>query len=158
MRISDWSSDVCSSDLPHRGACLAVLARQRVARNGACDQALQQRALGAHRCRHEPASASVFLVHRWWAGRHAGSSMPGIGRLSATPFTVVSRLQPPAAPRTTPVAPQHATICGAAASKVRSEEHTSELQSLMRISYAVFCLKKTKPKNNQHIDTYALSN
>src|SRR3546814_1989642 len=32
----------------------------------------------------------------------------------------------------------------------RSEEHTSELQSLMRISYAVFCLKKTTPKNNQH--------
>src|SRR3546814_4767977 len=32
-------------------------------------------------------------------------------------------------------------------SKVRSEEHTSELQSLMRISYAVFCLKKKKQKN-----------
>src|SRR3546814_8885959 len=32
---------------------------------------------------------------------------------------------------------------------VRSEEHTSELQSLMRISYAVFCLKKKK-KNKQH--------
>src|SRR3546814_8151646 len=32
---------------------------------------------------------------------------------------------------------------------VRSEEHTSELQSLMRISYAVFCLKKKK-KNNKH--------
>src|SRR3546814_4419863 len=31
----------------------------------------------------------------------------------------------------------------------RSEEHTSELQSLMRISYAVFCLKKKK-KNNKH--------
>src|SRR3546814_6594605 len=30
----------------------------------------------------------------------------------------------------------------------RSEEHTSELQSLMRISYAVFCLKKKKPKDN----------
>src|SRR3546814_8333526 len=30
---------------------------------------------------------------------------------------------------------------------VRSEEHTSELQSLMRISYAVFCLKKQKEKN-----------
>src|SRR3546814_4448119 len=30
----------------------------------------------------------------------------------------------------------------------RSEEHTSELQSLMRISYAVFCLKKTKQHNN----------
>src|SRR3546814_16555321 len=33
---------------------------------------------------------------------------------------------------------------GAAASDLRSEEHTSELQSLMRISYAVFCLKKKK--------------
>src|SRR3546814_8652804 len=32
----------------------------------------------------------------------------------------------------------------------RSEEHTSELQSLMRISYAVFCLKKTKKKINEH--------
>src|SRR3546814_2255494 len=31
-----------------------------------------------------------------------------------------------------------------ALTKMRSEEHTSELQSLMRISYAVFCLKKTK--------------
>src|SRR3546814_9923728 len=30
----------------------------------------------------------------------------------------------------------------------RSEEHTSELQSLMRISYAVFCLKKTQTRNN----------
>src|SRR3546814_10581936 len=35
----------------------------------------------------------------------------------------------------------------------RSEEHTSELQSLMRISYAVFCLKK-KNKNNQHTHTH----
>src|SRR3546814_9537892 len=33
----------------------------------------------------------------------------------------------------------------------RSEEHTSELQSLMRISYAVFCLKKKKHKTNTHI-------
>src|SRR3546814_4808955 len=35
--------------------------------------------------------------------------------------------------------------------EVRSEEHTSELQSLMRISYAVFCLKKKKPINNKEI-------
>src|SRR3546814_9790577 len=35
----------------------------------------------------------------------------------------------------------------------RSEEHTSELQSLMRISYAVFCLKK---KNNKHSNTYKM--
>src|SRR3546814_3197528 len=33
---------------------------------------------------------------------------------------------------------------------VRSEEHTSELQSLMRISYAVFCLKKKKRYSTQH--------
>src|SRR3546814_7332333 len=36
------------------------------------------------------------------------------------------------------------------ASFVRSEEHTSELQSLMRISYAVFCLKKKKQKSTTH--------
>src|SRR3546814_2672767 len=36
----------------------------------------------------------------------------------------------------------------------RSEEHTSELQSLMRISYAVFCLKKKKNKTQTHIRTH----
>src|SRR3546814_5314301 len=44
----------------------------------------------------------------------------------------------------------------------RSEEHTSELQSLMRISYAVFCLKKKKKKNNNqnntNIDTLLTNN
>src|SRR3546814_1481274 len=42
----------------------------------------------------------------------------------------------------------------------RSEEHTSELQSLMRISYAVFCLKKKKQKNQRNIetDTHTLQN
>src|SRR3546814_3734762 len=38
----------------------------------------------------------------------------------------------------------HAGACRAHAGQLRSEEHTSELQSLMRISYAVFCLKKKK--------------
>src|SRR3546814_3201424 len=40
--------------------------------------------------------------------------------------------------------------------EIRSEEHTSELQSLMRISYAVFCLKKTtkKSKYNSHARTH----
>src|SRR3546814_10817567 len=37
---------------------------------------------------------------------------------------------------------------------IRSEEHTSELQSLMRISYAVFCLKKKKQKQKPTIKTY----
>src|SRR3546814_4600507 len=40
-----------------------------------------------------------------------------------------------------------------AAGGVRSEEHTSELQSLMRISYAVFCLKKKKKKNKSNNKT-----
>src|SRR3546814_4538307 len=52
-----------------------------------------------------------------------------------------------------PLAPASSTqklVCGATRpSKWRSEEHTSELQSLMRISYAVFCLKQ---KNHPHTD------
>src|SRR3546814_10555439 len=45
--------------------------------------------------------------------------------------------------------PAHALAAG------RSEEHTSELQSLMRISYAVFCLKKKKkPKTTPHVTTH----
>src|SRR3546814_5774789 len=43
--------------------------------------------------------------------------------------------------------------CMAAVSDSRSEEHTSELQSLMRISYAVFCLKKKKTEPLEKIDT-----
>src|SRR3546814_3596292 len=39
----------------------------------------------------------------------------------------------------------------------RSEEHTSELQSLMRISYAVFCLKKKKNNNNKKITTTTIT-
>src|SRR3546814_5220618 len=42
----------------------------------------------------------------------------------------------------------NAMACAAASSAERSEEHTSELQSLMRISYAVFCLKKKKESGN----------
>src|SRR3546814_3393997 len=41
-------------------------------------------------------------------------------------------------------------VIAQARSRLRSEEHTSELQSLMRISYAVLCLKKTHRKNNLH--------
>src|SRR3546814_7343946 len=43
---------------------------------------------------------------------------------------------------------RHSASVSWRADDVRSEEHTSELQSLMRISYAVFCLKKKKKKNN----------
>src|SRR3546814_10851792 len=43
--------------------------------------------------------------------------------------------------------------CAARTFHIRSEEHTSELQSLMRISYAVFCLKKKKNKNDNTNNT-----
>src|SRR3546814_10208034 len=43
---------------------------------------------------------------------------------------------------------------GCCGSGDRSEEHTSELQSLMRISYAVFCLKKKTHNNNNHLITH----
>src|SRR3546814_4049087 len=50
-------------------------------------------------------------------------------------------------------APLHGAIaCGADRLARRSEEHTSELQSLMRISYAVFCLKKKKTQNQESPD------
>src|SRR3546814_5263789 len=51
------------------------------------------------------------------------------------------------------IAPDPVEVVGGeagAGDDVRSEEHTSELQSLMRISYAVFCLKKKKTKNTTH--------
>src|SRR3546814_3723433 len=41
-----------------------------------------------------------------------------------------------------------------AESAIRSEEHTSELQSLMRISYAVFCVKKKKQEPSQNLNNY----
>src|SRR3546814_4980198 len=51
----------------------------------------------------------------------------------------------------TPVSSSSLLSAGSATSTMsRSEEHTSELQSLMRISYAVFCLKKKNHKQNNH--------
>src|SRR3546814_7922707 len=101
MRISDWSSDVCSSDLTP--LALGVAGRNR--RPGA-----------------QPGR------------RPARASPPGSG--AATSF-FRSNL---------------ADHCFAIA-VTRSEEHTSELQSLMRISYAVFCLKKKTNNNKKHYST-----
>src|SRR3546814_8737958 len=52
------------------------------------------------------------------------------------------------------VARASGVVGGHCRSITRSEEHTSELQSLMRISYAVFCLKKKIQKNIAHITPY----
>src|SRR3546814_1639603 len=69
---------------------------------------------------------------------------------SASPFTKLTPMRTPAKlPGPTPQT--YASSCAKAMpASARSEEHTSELQSLMRISYAVFCLKKKKPKNIHH--------
>src|SRR3546814_4951605 len=84
------------------------------------------------------------LVSRPRPQGDAGRNRPGLARLSAV------RLPPHAAP----VAAQ-STLAGeeslvrSGPGSARSEEHTSELQSLMRISYAVFCLKKKKKNNDK---------
>src|SRR3546814_10298815 len=112
MRISDWSSDVCSSDLrsPH----------DRHAGQGVPVQPLRP---------DQGMAAARVSPHR--GRRHGAQPLPGqlfcrsrAGSLLACPFEHMGDMQ---------YLPD-----------LRSEEHTSELQSLMRISYAVFCLKKKK--------------
>src|SRR3546814_2624014 len=72
---------------------------------------------------------------------------------------VARQLHPRRAPHELDEARAIDSLGGASAPKIRgadhlrSEEHTSELQSLMRISYAVFCLKKKKNKNYSKIHT-----
>src|SRR3546814_2262687 len=116
MRISDWSSDVCSSDL----------GRQPRADRGDLLQARQQRphlaALGGaalRPCARDVPARPLRQGHLPQL-RHAGSVRRQLRALRRD--VLADRAQ-------------------------RSEEHTSELQSLMRISYAVFCLKK---KTNKH--------
>src|SRR3546814_3170541 len=68
-------------------------------------------------------------------------------RAMLEPVTAAASDDPAIAPLRVPV-DQQVTIVA-----IRSEEHTSELQSLMRISYAVFCLKKNKKNNTNRIYT-----
>src|SRR3546814_3189143 len=97
--------------------------------------------------------------------RSSGHSMvsarsPYIVKASSSPFTISVSVAMPALAAAVPFA-----LKGLKVSKVpsadrisvpplgalgRSEEHTSELQSLMRISYAVFCLKKKKQHTSEH--------
>src|SRR3546814_6325766 len=112
MRISDWSSDVCSSDLG------------REAREHGIGE--QPGFEGTERSVHANERRESVVAPRL-----------------AAAVVVVGEHRPPAA--AVPVhrgqRPDHAA---------RSEEHTSELQSLMRISYAVFCLKKKKTLHIQY--------
>src|SRR3546814_10298788 len=74
----------------------------------------------------------------------AGSALPSLRRDRPPPSAPPV---PPSSPSARPVHASRFAICDPDLTS-RSEEHTSELQSLMRISYAVFCLKKKKLNTN----------
>src|SRR3546814_8860122 len=137
MRISDWSSDVCSSDLfqlPNifrrlfaEGAFAAAfipLFNQRMTKDG--DQGEARAFAEAVLAVLIPVlivfSALLLIIMPWVMGLFASDAL----RADGATFDLAVLM----------------------ARIARSEEHTSELQSLMRISYAVFCLKKKK--QNKH--------
>src|SRR3546814_10750394 len=111
MRISDWSSDVCSSDL-QAGADL------RWIREPFLSARRRDPWMVVHG--HTPADAVDHGPQR--IGIDTGAFASGV-----------------------------LTAIGLEGEDRSSEEHTSELQSLMRISYAVFCLKKKKNKHKQEL-------
>src|SRR3546814_1929710 len=123
MRISDWSSDVCSSDLVGTGQ-LGIPKRAGLLRYRA------KRDLNPERKQATVRTAAGYAAGVAPGG---GGGTGGHGAVARPLFCVRSRRV------------VVTTTGQAAAPTRRSEEHTSELQSLMRISYAVFCLKK---KNN----------
>src|SRR3546814_5477028 len=121
MRISDCSSDVCSSDLEH-GYIDRVLGHQIGDELVAVDRIEIVGILKAH------------------AEEAPGHSVPE-GRAAAL-VDYPAQLGQNAVGKARAVHGDEQIA--AARQQQRSEEHTSELQSLMRISYAVFCLKKKK--------------
>src|SRR3546814_10907650 len=121
MRISDWSSDVCSSDLISSQGVSGPSpdhAFGQAVRKSCCYSSLEQIGRGGRRSIVQQDCDRPVWVE---SGR-----LPGL----QARFPVGSQLQP------------ICFDCGAIATGIRSEEHTSELQSLMRNSYAVFCLTK----------------
>src|SRR3546814_4508930 len=128
MRISDWSSDVCSSDLTL--ARERHLYEQKVTARADYEQAQAEAAAAAAEARRAQVAAGAANVTRDGSGAIVAS--PISGRVTAESVSLGAFVQPE-------------TELFRIADPSRSEEHTTELQSLMRISYAVFCLKK---KNN----------
>src|SRR3546814_2621988 len=132
MRISDWSSDVCSSDLEN----LLQQLRHTLPRLGHESSADEPRAQPgggeiAEAARRQTDHAEVKIEPE----RRHGLLVRGVGD--------DARREEGRRPED---AKQSAFSCHTG--RARSEEHTSELQSLMRISYAVFCLKKKKHKKH----------
>src|SRR3546814_1236756 len=124
MRISDWSSDVCSSDLQEFRHQFAYLGRRR---------------------------AGVALYEA------VDQSIDRFGKMRAQPPKLVREgLQPCGQRRLQVAASDKSVFDELAKGAFRSEEQTSELQSLMRRSYAVFCLKKkksTRQKSQKQYET-----
>src|SRR3546814_7349483 len=129
MRISDWSSDVCSSDL-----VAAERAGER-AREYADGAGSAVRGLFRHGQRIRDRFSDRGNDYRRQLTRVAGDFADEANYRYRRARRQVKRH---------PVA----TVAIVAGTIGRSEEHTSELQSLMRISYAGFCLKKKQKKNN----------
>src|SRR3546814_7460630 len=120
MRISDWSSDVCSSDLAHYDGLSRRL--QQIARyvlDHPNEVALETLAVIAQRADVQPSAIVRFAKGFGFAGASQMQRLFRDGLLS-----------------------ENAALGYGERVRQRSEEHTSELQSLMRISYAVFRLKK----------------
>src|SRR3546814_10622905 len=130
MRISDWSSDVCSSDLVCREGGLlsgAPIQHIRDLRKTESEVAQQEDALQPDEGVLVVVAVSVVRDAR--RGKQADIAVVP-QRPARRTGELRDLLNRPLHVRASP----------------RSEEHTSELQSLMRISYAVFCLKKKKQK------------
>src|SRR3546814_10286288 len=123
MRISDWSSDVCSSDLLRVVPVAPVTIRPGtgLGNPGACGQRQ--------------------VARQWVADFHVGGSEQAPGLVAAGAHGRDADAQGVPVGE---VEVRFGPVGDPAVAFGRSEEHTSELQSLMRISYAVFCLKKKK--------------
>src|SRR3546814_4385760 len=120
MRISDWSSDVCSSDLCRGDRLERVQPVDQLLHDaGVAGQVQAPVAMFDHVTDITQMTKRVALYQ-------------GMGGRNGVYGQTTGKFRPLLGRQVQPVAGQ----------PPRSEEHTSELQSLMRISYAVFCLKK----------------
>src|SRR3546814_8903406 len=142
MRISDWSSDVCSSDLTVAFSDGAPAAKLYEA---------DPNALAKYPSRSE-ADSALAMKFLFWTGKDCSRTerlmrrselvRPKWGEGSYLRTTIAKANAEAQRVYNMPSAPDLSARAGLQLLTVRSEEHTSELQSLMRISYAVFCLKK----------------
>src|SRR3546814_5338251 len=141
MRISDWSSDVCSSDL---GEIAPDLIARRLAPHHP-DEVEQQpegdRQLLARHAAVVDVVDGVAELLLQLLPRIIGAILPVIVD-RARDHAHVQRL----GLLRLAIDVESEALVGAVGQPLRSEEHTSELQSLMRISYAVSCLKKKRHK------------